>query len=147
MASVFTNEQKPCISNTPPSLCILSAASGTEVNKQCRTQNPLYLSMSVRREESRKPLANGLLSIFSLVIWQNTSHAGQVLSSFSFRLFFFCSASKYRCRFFPKLTTTLKTRSPHNVSLFLDKPSTVNCELRDTRKNNTLNGVLLLYGS
>ena len=32
------------------------------------SQNPLYLSMSVSREESRKPLANGLLSIFNLVI-------------------------------------------------------------------------------
>ncbi|KAG7249275.1 hypothetical protein CRUP_038653, partial [Coryphaenoides rupestris] len=31
-------------------------------------RNPLYLSMSVSREESRKPLANGLLSIFSLAV-------------------------------------------------------------------------------
>lgn len=37
---------------------------------QDQTQNPLYLSMSVSREESRNPLANGLLSIFSLVIWR-----------------------------------------------------------------------------
>lgn len=35
-----------------------------------RPQNPLYLSMSVSRDESRKPLAKGLLSIFSLVIWK-----------------------------------------------------------------------------
>lgn len=61
------------ISNTL-SLCMLSAA--------VRQKNPLYLSMSVSREESRKPLANGLLSIFSLVIWKTQQvNTGKFLSS------------------------------------------------------------------
>ena len=45
---------------------------GTEINQLWRTQNSLYLSMSATREAPRKPWANGLLSIFSLVIWKTT---------------------------------------------------------------------------
>lgn len=37
------------------------------IGKTTDTMNP-YLSKSVKREESRKPLAKGLLSIFSFVI-------------------------------------------------------------------------------
>lgn len=45
--------------------------------------------MSVSREESRKPLANGLLSIFSLVIWEKTSETGRS-DQFSYFLLFCC---------------------------------------------------------
>lgn len=38
--------------------------------KKTVNRNSSYLSMSVSLEESRKPLAKGLLSIFSLVIWK-----------------------------------------------------------------------------
>lgn len=60
---------KEFLTRPPSFVCILSTA----VKEECRTQNPLYLSMSVSRDESRKPLANGLLSIFSLVIWEKHS--------------------------------------------------------------------------
>jgi hypothetical protein len=39
-----------------------------------------YLSKSVSREESRNPLANGLLSIFSFVIWIKRQHNVTVIS-------------------------------------------------------------------
>lgn len=71
------------ISNTLLLVYVIDSG-GRKVNKQCRAQNPLYLSMSVSREESRKPLANGLLSIFSLVIWktQQVRDEGKFSSSF-----------------------------------------------------------------
>lgn len=74
-------------------------------SKQCRTQNPQYLSMSVSREESRKPLANGLLSIFSLVIWETHSRRVEtviVSPFFKFTLqfvFVFSQSSSQSVRF------------------------------------------------
>ena len=61
-------------SSPPPPL------RGSGITVPNRRDKPAYLSKSVRREESLKPLANGLLSIFSLVIcnkeggtWSNSA--------------------------------------------------------------------------
>lgn len=66
------NIQMHSFSGVERMLLLQTLSSLYLICRESKQKVPHYLSISVSLEESRNPLAKGLLSIFNLVIWEHT---------------------------------------------------------------------------